>query len=158
MGGKECISTEDRIARLEGNNTNNKGWSKWSWWDGQTCGDYVGCGTCVGNEETKYSTEKPELCTCEVNTSMGGTRVTARWMKRYRRDTWEQQAGWDPLDKDRVWESSEVLAEDIQDYQTRMVMMGFDLESLYPNLDMDKLGDRVKEAVMNTDIKWEGVN
>ena len=158
MGGRECISTEDMIAKLEGNNTTNMGWTKWSWWEGQTCGDYVGCGTCVGGEDVEYCAEEPEACTCEGNTGMGGHRVTARWMKRYRRDTWEQEVGWDPLDRDKVWDSSEVLAEDVQDYQTRMVLMGFDVESLYPNLDIDIVGDRVKEAVMKSDIKWEGIN
>ena len=65
---------------------------------------------------------------------------------------------WDPRDKERIWDSSEVLAEDLQDYQVRMVMMGFDVEALYPNLDIDKVGDRIREAVKTSNIKWEGVN
>ena len=66
--------------------------------------------------------------------------------------------GWDPLDIDRIWLSTEVLAEDLQDYQVPMVILGFDVVSLYPNLDTSKVGERIKGAVMKSNISWEGVN
>ena len=40
-GGREVISTEDLLARVVEMNEANKGWSKWSWWEGQRWGDYV---------------------------------------------------------------------------------------------------------------------
>ena len=33
-----------------------------------------------------------------------------------------------------------------------------DVVSLFPNLDTNKVGERVKEAVLTSDIKWEGVD
>ena len=70
MGGKECISTEYMIAKLDRNDNANRGWSKWSWWENQTCGEYVGCGTCVGDEMIKNA-EEPKLCTCGKDTHHG---------------------------------------------------------------------------------------
>ena len=39
-----------------------------------------------------------------------------------------------------------------------MVILGFDVVSLYPNLDIEKVGERVKQAVLKNNIKWEGIN
>ena len=50
------------------------------------------------------------------------------------------------------------VPEDLQDFQNPMVLLGMDVVSLYPNLDMEKVGDRVKEAVKKSKIKWEGIN
>ena len=39
-----------------------------------------------------------------------------------------------------------------------MVVMGFDVVSLYPNLDISKVGNRVKQVVLESNITWEGIN
>ena len=65
---------------------------------------------------------------------------------------------WDPLDEERTITSTEVNPEDLQDYQAPMVVMGFDVVSLYTNLDTSKVGERVKQAVLESNISWEGVN
>ena len=86
------------------------------------------------------------------------TRVTARWIKKLRRTKWEEDNNWDPRDGMRTLRSSEVLPEDLQDYQVPMVVMGMDVVSLYPNLDINKVGEKVKEAVLTSNIKWEGID
>ena len=39
-----------------------------------------------------------------------------------------------------------------------MVAIGSDVISLYPNLDVNQVGDRVKQAVLRGKIKWEGID
>ena len=159
VGGRENISTEDLIARVVELNETNRGWSRWSWWEGQTWGKFMGCGTCAGNWGQLFDREDPELCGCNGAQTMGGfTRVTAWWLKTLRRVDWEIEHGWDYHDEERTILSSEVNPEDLQDYQVPMVVMGSDVISLYPNLDISKMGDLVKEAVKSTEIKWEGID
>ena len=158
VGGRESISTEDMIAKFVSLNESNRGWSKWSWYEGLRHDGYEGCGTCMGEWTEMLSMMEPERCQCNGAVTMGYERVTARWLKFYRRRQWEDKVGWDPLDVDRTWVSTEALPEDIQDYQIPMVVLGFDVISLYPNLDMGKVGERVKEAVLKSNISWEGIN
>ena len=40
----------------------------------------------------------------------------------------------------------------------KMVIIGSDVISLYPNLTRQESADEVAEAVMESDLKWEGVN
>ena len=139
-GGKESISTEDMIARFVGLNDTNKGWSEWSYYDGLRCEEYMGCGTCIGDWTRLLSEDEPEPCVCEGEVTPGYRRVTARWLKFYRRRRWEDNVGWDPRDEGRTWLSKDVLPEDLQNYQVPMVILGFDVVSLYPNLDIGKVG------------------
>ena len=157
-GGRESISTEDIIARFVGLNEENKEWTEWSWYEGLEYEGFTACSKCVGEWTYVFSLEEPELYKCEMRIELGATRVTAKWMKKFRRTRWEQNMGWDPLDEGRRLRSTEVLPEDLQDYQVPMVILGFDVESLYPNLDISKVGDRVKEAVIKSNIAWEGIN
>ena len=39
-----------------------------------------------------------------------------------------------------------------------MIFLGSDVVSLYPSLDIREVGLRVKEAVLNSTVKWEGVD
>ena len=41
IGGRENISTEDMIARIEDLNGRNQGWTKWTWWEGKSWGEYT---------------------------------------------------------------------------------------------------------------------
>ena len=49
-GGKEIISTEDGIARIEGMNMDNQGWSDRSYWGGMETSEYMACDTCRGED------------------------------------------------------------------------------------------------------------
>ena len=51
VGGRENISTEDLIARVDSLNEDNTGWTRWTWWEGKTWGT---CGTCAGNWGNNY--------------------------------------------------------------------------------------------------------
>ena len=160
-GGRENISTEDMISRFEALNEDNSGWTNWSWWEGQIWGEYVACGKCVGNWDMVYEESNPEKCGCmwvKTEEQAGLSRVSAKWLKYMRRTEWEKEHNWDPRDTERTWLSTEVLPEDLQDYQRPMVVLGMDVVSLYPNLDIEKVGDRIREAVMKSPISWEGIN
>ena len=66
LNGRESISTEDMISKFVKMNEDNKDWTEWSWYEGQSCEDYVGCGSCVGNWMNTFDEMEPELCMCGV--------------------------------------------------------------------------------------------
>ena len=55
-------------------------------------------------------------------------------------------------------DSSEALPEMIQNYEEKMVLIGGDVISLYPNLEIDSMVEKVKEAILTSDMKWEDVD
>ena len=61
-------------------------------------------------------------------------------------------------DKDKIWEVEEVLQEDIQNFVEKMVIIGSDVEALYPSLDSVKCGKIVEEEVLRTKMKWEEID
>ena len=63
--------------------------------------------------------------------------------------------GWDYRDHGRTITSDQALPEDIQNFETPMVIMGSDVVSLYPNLDTNKVAERVREAVLKSEVIWE---
>ena len=66
--------------------------------------------------------------------------------------------GWDPNDKSRIISSKDVNPEDLQDFMTPMVLVGTDVESLYPNLKVAEVSKRMKEAILESEIKWEDID
>ena len=50
-GGREIISVEDFLAGVDGLNLTNKDWTPGGWWEGKTNGNYVACGSCMGNPD-----------------------------------------------------------------------------------------------------------
>ena len=50
-GGKEIISTEDMVAKVEIMNDGNGTWHKYSYWRGVAMGEYVACTVCMGEED-----------------------------------------------------------------------------------------------------------
>ena len=58
-------------------------------------------------------------------------------------------------DLDRRFSSQEVLPEDIQDQTVPMIILGSDVVNLYPSLDTRKVVGEVKNAILDSDIKWE---
>ena len=84
------------------------------------------------------------------------TRVTSRYMEEYRRRwKWTKMNDWDDRDEDRMIEISQARPEQIQDYSKKMVLIGTDVVSLYPNLDIEKVVTNVKEAVRLSGTKLE---
>ena len=147
------------VARLQNLNLENKIWSKHSWWEGIVWGNYEACGQCGGDNGREFIEEQPELCKCNgALTIETRTRVTANWMRKMRTLDWERRTKWDPLDHGRTITSTTALPEDMHNYQVPMFILGSDVVSLYPNLDTVLVEERVREAVIDSKIKWEGVD
>ena len=165
QGGQEVISTEDTIAQLEGINQKMVGWTSTSWWEGVVHVEYVACGNCRSNEEYLWSEDNPDLCRCseavEIHdeaASMDGMRCTNDYVRTLRRLEWEKSMDWSADDEDRMVCSTEVLPEDLQNYSVPMVIVGSDVISLYPNLKVEKIVERVEQEVLKTDLKFENVD
>ena len=77
------------------------------------------------------------------------------FLKGLRRRKWERAQRWDNEELDRVLDSKDALPEQIQDYEREMVIIGSDVVSLYPNLEVEGVVQRVKEAIMESDMKWD---
>ena len=189
-GGQEVISTEDSLSVVEDVNTDMRGWTNTSWWEGKEYKNFVACGKCQPDDEYEWSEDKPELCSCEIREEMcivedklegeqnqeiwdshlqsnsgdkgmedkqPNIRCTHRYIRTMRRLEWEENMEWDE-DPDRILDSTEVLEEDLQDYSVPMVVVGSDVVSLYPNLDVDKIVQRVGEEVERTDMKFSNID
>ena len=115
-----------------------------------------------GRAEGEYSyTQEPNdggRHDYEKEASLEGTRCTYTYMRTLRRLKWEREMDWDMEDEDRLLESTEVLEEDLQDFSVPMVIVGSAVVSLYPNLVVDKIIQRVEEEVIRTDMKFENVD
>ena len=64
-GGREIISTEDMVARIEIKNDENTGWSRSSYWRGMRFEEYRACEVCIGTEGYVWNEDDPELCGCD---------------------------------------------------------------------------------------------
>ena len=79
-------------------------------------------------------------------------------MMGLRSEDWETRVGWKGEDKDRIFNSADVLHEDLQ-YQTiPMVIVGSDVVNLYPNLDINKVVDTVQLAIMESSIQFDEID
>ena len=156
VGGREIISTEDMVARVEILNTKNEGWSPTSYWGGTTTEEFRACETCTGDSEYKWEDGNPEICECEDGIDKDGrSMVTQRCMEQVRRWEWEEVNGWNTEEVDRKVSGNEVNHEDLQDVTVPMIIVGTDVVNLYPSLDIGKVVGQVREAVQNSNIKWE---
>ena len=158
-GGKEIISTEDMVARLEIKNESNRGWSPTSYWGGKKFDEYAACEVCDGDDEYEWDEEHPELCKCEDYRDgvdeEGYTLVTREAMKGLRSSRWRIAVGWDDQDLDRRYGAKEVLPEAIQDQTIPMVVVGTDVVNLYPSLIIKKVVGEVGEAILDSEVKFE---
>ena len=149
------------LARIDDLNKKYENWTPSSWWEGRTDadGEFIACGKCVGDENYEFDDENPEPCECEdssVNESESKAptsgyepdmaqvqrhrlKVTVRFMQERRRRRWVREYNWVEEDLDRLITSIEALPEDLQDYTLPMVLVGTDVEALYPSLDTDKV-------------------
>ena len=65
---------------------------------------------------------------------------------------------WDNEDEERILDSQDALEEDLQDFSAPMVIVGSDVESLYPNLDVDQVIRRIEEEVIRTDMEFDNID
>ena len=92
-----------------------------------------------------------------IQEANGYIKCTHTFVQTLRRLRWEQSMEWDE-DYDRILDSSEVLEEDLQDYTIPMVLIGADVISLYPNLDVDQVVLGIEEEVRRTDMVFSNVD
>ena len=60
-GGRDIISTEDMVARVEILNDKEKDWTTSSYWGGMILGEYRACGECQGRKILKSMPIRPAL-------------------------------------------------------------------------------------------------
>ena len=95
----------------------------------------------------------------EEKTHAQKTRITPSLMKKIRSEEWMKKMRLvDLVDMDKEWEGNEVLKEHIQDMEEKMILVGCDVEALYPSLDLKECGRIVEEEVMRTSIQWEDLD
>ena len=86
-------------------------------------------------------------------------RTTCRFLKLHRRAIVEDRISRRlQEEEDIVVRSREVNPEDIQDFDEPMVIIGSDVISLYPNLDVTKVSKEMREAIKVAKIEWEEVD
>ena len=117
-------------------------------------------------QETKLPNQKYRVRS-EVTREFKGTadekndspkiRVTRNYMKKVREEAWKSSMEWND-DPDRMVCSREVTPERLQDYETKMVIVGTDVISLYPNLEIDKVIENMKEAVLGSSMVFQEVD
>ena len=71
---------------------------------------------------------------------------------------WEKKVAWNREDKFRRVRSSEVLPEDLQEVRERMILVGADVVSLYPSMNVREVAKMMKEAILTSPMKWESVD
>ena len=160
-GGREIISTEDMLARSERMNTENEGWSERSYWGDLETDEYKACTTCRGEEGYTWDEGMPEVCTCAEMDGIsedGKVMITMGAMKGLRRKLWEDRVGWDESNLDMEYTGVQVLHEDLQDQTNPMVLIGTDVESLYPSLDISQVVEDVGRAILESTIVWQDID
>ena len=75
-------------------------------------------------------------------------------MMGLRREDWETRVGWKGEDKDRIFNSADVLHEDLQDQTIPMVIVGSDVVNLYIN----KVVETVQLAIMESSIQFDEID
>ena len=159
-GGREIISTEDMVAKVEILNDGNNAWHRYAYWRGMVMEEYVACTVCLGEDDYVWSEESPELCVCDDGDDgiddLGRVKVTPGCMMRMRRARWEKITGEWPLDKEV--RSEGVPPDMLQDYSVPMVVLGSDVVNLYPSLDIKQVVWEVRDAMMETEIKWGNID
>ena len=89
----------------------------------------------------------------------GGTkRCTFDFLRTLRRMKWEERIDWEEEDLERMVDSRDALEEDLQDFSIPMVIIGGDVVSLYPNLDVDIVVDRIRDEILRTDLEFNNVD
>ena len=69
-------------------------------------------------------------------------------MRVLRRQNWEKRVRWDPREMTREFTTKDMLQEEIQDCTCPMVIIGSDVASMYPSMDVARCSELMKEAVL----------
>ena len=74
--GREVISTEGLLAKIEKLNKSMGEWTPTSWWNGRVSNGYTSCGTCVGKTDYSFDENNPEICYCAQQAKNNDGEVT----------------------------------------------------------------------------------
>ena len=85
----------------------------------------------------------------------GTTKVSVGFMEKLRQRRWSAILSRVP---DGWVDSREVDQEMIHDFGKPMEVIGWDVNALYPSLDWETTQGVVKEAIINSKIKWEDID
>ena len=159
-GGTEVISTEDLLAQVDELNARFSGWHDYIWWEGKRAESFQACSNCPGSLYYKWDRDDPELCTCGRDDMVedGYVRTTVNFVKVLRRQIWEEKTNWDPSDMTREFTTKEMLEEEVQNYTYPMVVIWSDVVSLYPNPDVIRCSEIMREAILMSPIVWESMD
>jgi hypothetical protein len=94
----------------------------------------------------------------EVSATSQKMKITLRFMKQRRRRRWRREYDWIEDDLDRLVSSRDALPEDVQDYSLPIVLIGTDVEQLYPSLDADEVAEIIYQAIMLSEVKWDNID
>ena len=113
----------------------------------------------MGVEDYNDGGTEVEICECEDGIDENGhIMVTMTCMKRLRKKKWLQDSGWNEDDGEGILDGNEVLQEELQDVSKPMVLVGTDVINLYPSLDIREVVKNVKEAILDSKIKWQEID
>ena len=60
--------------------------------------------------------------------------------------------------EEEMWHGGIALAEEVQDVESRQVIVGMDVESLYPSMKLEEIKHIIWEEVARSPIKWEEID
>ena len=81
--------------------------------------------------------------------------VTSGFLKRKRLEDWWMNMEMEKNNPYNILHSEQVLPEMLQDYEVPQVLVGCDVEALYPSLNIDTCCETVYQEIMATNITWE---
>lgn len=120
--------------------------------------DLCQCKKVINAENWEQFWETPEGQRTEFWTEQKKTKVTINKLEEVRKEEWKKKIDWKSEETDRIWKSSASLPEDIQNFEVPSVIIGCDIETLYPSLDKKRTFAIVYEEVMRSTIKWEDLD
>ena len=85
-------------------------------------------------------------------------KIRASQVRTIRRQEWERRVEYDVDDEDRSWNSKDVLEEDLQNFEVPQVIIGADVEALYPSLDTEECARIVKAETLRSKIRWNDLD
>ena len=88
----------------------------------------------------------------------GPTKATINFVRMSRERTWSEMYSWDETGDLEGINSTMVPPEKLQDFENPMVLVGCDVESLYPNLDREATIAIVKKMIIECDVQWEEID
>ena len=169
----EVISNEHLKSKLDQLNSANKNWKPEKSAEGspadqgemeeaagviQGRSDCDGCDQVLNSEEDGHREGAPaKECSSDGSRSMRNRAVLMKEKREQLKEKRLKVRARKP--DDRLWISSKEVANRlIQDRSRPMVIVGSDCVSLYPNLMKVESADEVAQAVIESEVKWEGIN